>query len=203
MSPIIVDKKQKKEHILDAALDVFVDKGFSNVMINDIAKVAGIGKGTVYEYFKSKEELFSELLKYLFARHKNYIPKQWENGTTPEKKLRNLLSSYIRLYIQASSRRNKVLFMLVDYLSHNSAKAFRKSEGYFSGYREEIHSIIEEGITLGTFKKVEVESAVTAITMIMDGLMFQMFLVPKTFTLKEMSQVLIDIILMYLKAKEV
>jgi len=95
MSPIIVDKKQKKEHILDAALGVFVNKGFSNVVINDIAKVAGIGKGTVYEYFKSKEDLFSELLIHLFARHKNYIPKQWENGTTPEKKLRNLLSSFL------------------------------------------------------------------------------------------------------------
>jgi TetR/AcrR family fatty acid metabolism transcriptional regulator len=203
MSPLIVDKAEKKRKILDAALGVFVDKGFSNVVINDIARSAGIGKGTVYEYFKSKEELFSELLKYLFARYQSYVPKEWKKGTTPAERLKNLLSFYTRLYVQASSRRNKVIFMLVDYLSHNSAESSRKREGYFSGYREEIRSIIEEGIKLGTFRKVDVESAVTSITIAIDGLMFQMLLMPASINVKKTSQSLIDMILTYLKAKEV
>ena len=203
MSPLIVDKAEKKRKILDAALGVFVDKGFSNVVINDIARSAGIGKGTVYEYFKSKEDLFSELLKYLFAKYQSYVPKEWKKGTTPDERLKNLLSFYTRLYVQASSRRNKVIFMLVDYLSHNKTKSSRKREGYFSGYREEIRSIIEEGIKLGTFRKVDVESAVTSITIAIDGLMFQMLLMPASINVKKMSQSLIDMILTYLKAKEV
>ena len=203
MSPLIVDKAEKKRKILDAALGVFVDKGFSNVVINDIARSAGIGKGTVYEYFKSKEDLFSELLKYLFAKYQSYVPKEWKKGTTPDERLKNLLSFYTRLYVQASSRRNKVIFMLVDYLSHNKTKSSRKREGYFSGYREEIRSIIEEGIKLGTFRKVDVESAVTSITIVIDGLMFQMLLMPASINVKKMSQSLIDMILTYLKAKEV
>ena len=203
MSPLIVDKAEKKRKILDAALGVFVDKGFSNVVINDIARSAGIGKGTVYEYFKSKEDLFSELLKYLFAKYQSYVPKEWKKGTTPDERLKNLLSFYTRLYVQASSRRNKVIFMLVDYLSHNKTESSRKREGYFSGYREEIRSIIEEGIKLGTFRKVDVESAVTSITIAIDGLMFQMLLMPASINVKKMSQSLIDMILTYLKAKEV
>jgi len=203
MSPIIVDKAEKKKKILDAALDVFADKGFSNVVISDIAQAAKIGKGTVYEYFRSKEQLFEELLKYLFAKYQNYVPQEWKRGTTPDERLRNLLSFYTRLYIQASTRRNKVIFILVDYLSHKRDKSSRKREGYFSGYREEIRSIVEEGIRMKTFRKVDVESAVTAITIAIDGLMFQMLLMPKSINLKKMIPVLIEMILTYLKAKEV
>lgn len=52
----------KREQILSAALDIFSEKGFHKAKIEDIASTAGIGKGTVYEYFRSKEELFRELI---------------------------------------------------------------------------------------------------------------------------------------------
>jgi len=45
MPPIIVDKAAKKKDILQAALDVFMQKGFSNVLISDVAQAAKIGKG--------------------------------------------------------------------------------------------------------------------------------------------------------------
>ncbi|HAU32409.1 MAG: Transcriptional regulator [Desulfotomaculum sp. 46_296] len=50
--------KNKEEVILSAALTVFIEKGFSNSSIKDIANTAGVGKGTIYEYFKNKNELF-------------------------------------------------------------------------------------------------------------------------------------------------
>lgn len=53
----------KRELILKAALDVFSEKGFHEAKIEEIAQEAGIGKGTVYEYFRSKEQLFQEMLK--------------------------------------------------------------------------------------------------------------------------------------------
>ena len=89
MSPLIVDKEEKKRKILQAASDIFVEKGFSNVVISDIAQAAGIGKGTVYEYFKSKEELFSELLAFLFEHHQQYTPQAWGKNATPEEKLKD------------------------------------------------------------------------------------------------------------------
>ncbi len=57
MSPKFVDRDQKKKDIALASLPVF-SKGFDNANIDQIAKAAGIGKGTVYEYFDSKQEIF-------------------------------------------------------------------------------------------------------------------------------------------------
>jgi AcrR family transcriptional regulator len=52
---------QKEAAILEAAAAVLVERGFRGTRIADVAERAGIGKGTVYEYFRSKEELFLRL----------------------------------------------------------------------------------------------------------------------------------------------
>jgi AcrR family transcriptional regulator len=59
MAPIVVDKAKKKTDILNAAIEVFATKGVANAKMNDIAIAANIGKGTIYEYFSSKEDIFS------------------------------------------------------------------------------------------------------------------------------------------------
>ncbi len=58
MSPKIVDKKQKKKEIAHAALKLFSQKGYAATSVGQIAKAASIGKGTVYEYFHAKEDIF-------------------------------------------------------------------------------------------------------------------------------------------------
>ncbi|MEW5723675.1 MAG: TetR/AcrR family transcriptional regulator [Thermodesulfobacteriota bacterium] len=51
-------KEQKKELILHAAAQVFSQKGYAGALMADVAAKAGLGKGTLYEYFDSKEDLF-------------------------------------------------------------------------------------------------------------------------------------------------
>jgi AcrR family transcriptional regulator len=58
MSPKIVDKKQKSKEIAQAALKLFSLKGYAATSVGQIAKTASIGKGTVYEYFQAKEDIF-------------------------------------------------------------------------------------------------------------------------------------------------
>ncbi len=58
--PKIVDKEAKRKDILNAAIHVFVEQGAAKTKIADIAKRANIGKGTIYEYFSSKEDIFQE-----------------------------------------------------------------------------------------------------------------------------------------------
>ncbi len=56
-------KDERREQILHAALMAFATKGFSATKISDIVAGANMSHGLVYHYFKSKEEIFSELLK--------------------------------------------------------------------------------------------------------------------------------------------
>lgn len=53
-------KSKRKDQILKAAQNVFSLKGFHDARIDDIAKEACVGKGTVYQYFSSKQEVFDE-----------------------------------------------------------------------------------------------------------------------------------------------
>ncbi|NLU48034.1 MAG: helix-turn-helix transcriptional regulator [Syntrophomonadaceae bacterium] len=53
----------KREAIIQAALQVFSEKGYHNARMEEVATVAGIGKGTIYEYFDSKLQLFQAVLE--------------------------------------------------------------------------------------------------------------------------------------------
>ena len=55
--------KIRKQQILDAALAVFSEKGFAAATTAEIAQAAGIAEGTIYNYFKSKRELFIAVIK--------------------------------------------------------------------------------------------------------------------------------------------
>jgi AcrR family transcriptional regulator len=53
----------KRRQILDGARRVFLSDGFDGASMNDVAKVAGVSKGTLYVYFESKEQLFETLIR--------------------------------------------------------------------------------------------------------------------------------------------
>ncbi|MGH8503761.1 MAG: TetR/AcrR family transcriptional regulator [Gammaproteobacteria bacterium] len=61
--PRALPQAERVEEILGAALGVFMEKGFAAARIEDVAARAGIGKGTVYLYFKSKDALFKALVR--------------------------------------------------------------------------------------------------------------------------------------------
>ena len=58
-----VDDGGKRRQILDGARTVFLTSGFDGASMNEIARVAGVSKGTLYVYFDSKEELFEALIR--------------------------------------------------------------------------------------------------------------------------------------------
>lgn len=51
-------KQQTRKAIVDAAIKLFTERGFEQTSMNELARVAGVGKGTIYGYFKAKEEIF-------------------------------------------------------------------------------------------------------------------------------------------------
>lgn len=57
------EKEKKKEQILKAAIEVFREKGFARANVEEISRAAGIAKGTVYLYFKSKTEILEYILE--------------------------------------------------------------------------------------------------------------------------------------------
>lgn len=56
---VVRDPDAKKRHILEAARRLLVERDFASIVLDDVAKRAGVAKGTLFLYFKNKEELFS------------------------------------------------------------------------------------------------------------------------------------------------
>ena len=61
-----MNKDDKRTKIMEAALDIFLRDGYERATIQEIAQTAGVGKGTTYEYFSSKEDLFLSVVKECF-----------------------------------------------------------------------------------------------------------------------------------------
>ncbi|HHU76397.1 MAG TPA: TetR/AcrR family transcriptional regulator [Firmicutes bacterium] len=73
------DKKafgDKRLRIIEAATAVFSRKGFHKARVGEIAEEAEVGKGTVYEYFSSKKELFLEMIFYAHQQYGDYLEKE-------------------------------------------------------------------------------------------------------------------------------
>ena len=78
-------KEEKRQFILDAARKIFTREGYHNARIEAIAAEAGVGKGTVYEYFSSKQELFQKMLETKYELYRQiFFPIYQKNPSLEE-----------------------------------------------------------------------------------------------------------------------
>ena len=85
-----VKRERRKEarpgELLDAALDLFVEKGFAATRVEEVAARAGVSKGTLFLYFQSKEELFKAVVRENISGHFKEWNETFDNfkGTSAE-----------------------------------------------------------------------------------------------------------------------
>ena len=79
-------KEQKKENIIRAALDLFMQYGFKKVSVNDIAVKANVSPVTIYNHYRNKDSLVYEVIRYqLGLMMEHYKKIIYGNGTFPDK----------------------------------------------------------------------------------------------------------------------
>ena len=76
-------RKSTKEKIIEAATEILEKKNYQNMKTAEIAKKAGVAEGTLYRYFKNKENIFSEVLREYMSTELDKV----FNGTSEEKSL--------------------------------------------------------------------------------------------------------------------
>jgi AcrR family transcriptional regulator len=93
------EKERRRQQIMVAAKRVFSDKGFNKATMEDIAQEAELSPGTLYLYFKNKEELYASLslriLQYLLIRVE-HVNEEKDSG--PEEKLKSLVEAMYDVY---------------------------------------------------------------------------------------------------------
>ncbi|MCB9790544.1 TetR/AcrR family transcriptional regulator [Candidatus Nomurabacteria bacterium] len=154
-----------KTQIITAAAQVIAEKGLENGTVDDIAKAAGIAKGSVYEYFDSKEMLLLEGAKYLATQRTNALKKLLVKYSSPIKKLQVLLEANNRM----SQKQPEILLMNYALLisSHNSIKTKGALE-FFKTYFNLVSDVIAEGKADGSFQVADPKSAALMIILTHD-----------------------------------
>jgi AcrR family transcriptional regulator len=190
MSPRTVDRENKRKEILAAAMNVFARKGVSKTKMIDIASEAGIGKGTIYEYYKSKDNIFFESFQHFKQQTDAFIARRLNNIRDPEAKL----EAWIDSWLESMSDSMDFIAIMMDYWAEgirvkNEESVFNLQKIY-EDYRKIICDLLEEGISKGKFKPVNTTITASILIGMLDGLALQWIMDRKLFEFTEVSETL-------------
>lgn len=156
--------KNKENDILTAAVEVFMEKGFSETSIQDIANHAGIGKGTVYDYFKSKDELFVQAIKYdaskIFVQVVEKIPQKIPQNELFLNKLMNFIELMQDAFLQNFRRIEYFMTRNISSLNPQAQLDF-KNNMFELKYQVTIliSNMLKQGIEEGEIQDIDIEFA--------------------------------------------
>ena len=155
MSPKIVDKEQKRKQIALIALDVFAEKGFDSASISDIAIKAGMAKGSVYDYFKSKDELIFHALKIWLLMMEKAGKEKAGTISDPVKMLEMMLTGWMDEFLKDKRmlKLSNATFQLL--MSDKVNKKLKQDfyEATINPGKDLLVKIFEDGVKKGIFKR--------------------------------------------------
>jgi AcrR family transcriptional regulator len=167
----------RKNQILDAAMTVFARLGFHEARMDDIVQEAGLSKGTLYWYFKSKEDIIIAISQRLFSMDIEQVEAVLgSEGTVSERLLR---------LMRTRAEGLRELSELVAILFEFYAAALRKEEmrqqikSYFQGFHELLVTLIQQGIDRGEFRPIDAEEAAVALDSLFEGLVIRWLIDPQ------------------------
>lgn len=163
-------REERKKQILDAALKVFANKGFVATKISDIAAETGLSHGLTYHYFKSKDEIFTELVKKIFRGWLNTYHLGSELSGSPLEKILAMTEDVLNHAYQGSGV-NRFLLMIEAMTSEaipEEAKTYlTEREDLFNEF---LVPIIIEGQKAGEIIDTDPEYLATAYFAMIKGL---------------------------------
>lgn len=148
-------ENDKKQLICYAAEQIYAEKGYDSATMEDIADAVGISEGSIYSYFKSKEELLFVLPAERFEWFKGNMVDAFDNNRNSLNKLHWFMRIFYRTFL------SNMNFLKVFLFSVKLNRKFYSSPAYsiYLSYVSEIQNILEEGKRSG-FVREEVDSRV-------------------------------------------
>ena len=171
----IMDKAKKEEltqmrqkQILDVAARIFSKKGFARTQVDEIANIAGLGKGTVYRYFKNKKDLFLSVVDRGIENLKDLVLEAMAKEKEPLDKIKKAVETYLKFFEEHSN--------LIGILIHEQSEFQKRiQKRYFDRYYEHINKMEEvfhQGIVKNQIKKIDVKGAIAILTNMLNGLVY-------------------------------
>ena len=149
--PLTEEELNRRRHeIFNVAVNLFVEKGFTETSMREIAEAAGIGKSTLYDYFPSKDEILItyiiEEVGYSTSRAKEIIALEVSAG----ERLRRIMHRHVEYMLSNKSQFLRITFE-AQRLSFENQMRIQKHR---HAYQDMLCELVQEGIQVGEFRTV-------------------------------------------------
>ncbi len=190
-----------KKKILDAAAKCFSKWGYAKTTMDKIAEEAGVSKGTLYWYFKSKEELFVELKKKSIAKVRDQFEKLFSQNKTFDLKLKKAIDLYLSPLVPEKREiaRLKAEFLAeapkIPELNNMLKQQYELIQGL-------IASTIQEAIKKGELRNdIDPKSLSMILLAMLDGLELHWAILELDIDWQKVKAILLDVLMVGLKAQ--
>lgn len=187
----MTNDNEQKERILSAAKNLFSRFGLEKTTMEDIAKAAGKGKSSLYYYFKSKEEVYAEVIRKEIAGLKTIISKAIEEEDDPYNKFTRFVGTRLN-YL--NEKADQYTTIKDEYLKHYQFIQNLTAD-YSDWEMSTIKDIIEYGRDRGLFLVTDSEAISRAIFFALKGLEYPWTTNLTRIELEKSVYVLVDILL--------
>ncbi|MCZ6527821.1 MAG: TetR/AcrR family transcriptional regulator [Candidatus Dadabacteria bacterium] len=163
-----IRRKSRKDEIIKAASNLFSQKSYHDVTMDQIAGEVGVAKGTIYLYFKSKENLYLGILEHTFETIESILEREIAKEDPAPQKLKKILRLIFQFYFQNmdvlriltrdETRLIREHFEFTEHWRHRRIKLYRK--------------VLEKGIKEGSFRSANTELMALIIFGLVGSVMF-------------------------------
>ena len=151
------ERERRREQILDAARELLLKKGYYHISMRQIATLAELGVGTIYSYFKSKEDIYADLSTDVFDQLYDAMRKAADGAASPPEKIRSIANALLEF-----SSYHRMYYDFLDYFISTPRTIFppeMKQRVDYHGNRilEPVAEAISQGMASGQFRQVSPE----------------------------------------------
>ena len=144
------EQQRRRKEIFDASVHLFLDQGFNETSMREIARVVGVGKSTLYDYFKSKDDIlisyFEGEIQEITASAQHII----KQDLSTSEKLEQIMKMHLAYLVD---KKNLFLKLTVEAqrLALDSQQQIQIAR---HAYQDMLRTLIEEGVQSGEFRAV-------------------------------------------------
>ena len=171
----------KKNQILNAATVVFARNGYAGTLMAEVARTAGIGKGTIYEYFKSKDDLFFGVFEQIMAEAGDQVAATADDcDSSAADRLQTLASDLIQAWLDKLD----LYALVMEFWSATTTLPCRKRfkaafKAGYADFRHLVGALIQGGVDKGEFiPGIDPQAIASALIGSWDALLLQAWLDP-------------------------
>lgn len=158
--PKIVNKEEKRKEIAQSSIELLLEKGIRNLTVSEVAKKANIGKGTIYQYFQSKEDIVFEII----TAYTHEIILEMNQSLQKAATCREKVLIFFDFFINESQTNKDALKLYQEYLGINLSSKNEAMSHYNTQCSQQFEIILEQIIYEGIAQNELIANAMSFVS---------------------------------------